>query len=205
MTTPEPTATTVARAAPEIRRILVRSAVTWSLIAAALMALGVFVPLIRMFGVVLALGSIAYIVYVVVYLRRALIEFGGGRYRAREVTTDVRFSASDAKLVIPIDDFLVPAQPGPALVVVGTSGRGLVEITAASFGKLTLEALVSDLLVHGAPIEHLTGRVTPAQFAQRFPGVLSFPAAHPSAFGWIVASVIASIGMALTAALGLLP
>jgi hypothetical protein len=205
MTTPEPTATTVARAAPAIRRTFIRTTLIMSLVAIALIVLGIFLPLTRIFGVPLALWSLAYLVYAVLYLHGALVEFGGGRYRVRGWPDDNRFSAADAALVLPIDEFVLPGQTGPALVVISTTGRRLVETTSATFGTATLEALVGDLLAHGVPIEHLTGRVKPAQFARRYPGVLSFPAAHPSAFGWIVASIAVAIGLPLTAALGLWP
>jgi hypothetical protein len=205
MTTHEPTPTTVARAAPAIRRTFIQTTVITSLVAIALIVLGIFVPLTRMFGVTLAVFSLAYLVYAVLYLHGALVEFGGGRYRVRGWPGDSRFSAADASLVVPIDEFVFPGQTGPALVVISATGRRLVETTSATFGTATLEALVGDLLAHGVPIEHLTGRVTPAQFTQRYPGVLSFPAAHPRAFSWIVAALAAVIGLALTAVLGLLP
>jgi len=192
MTTPAPTPTTTARAAPEIRRTLVRSAATTSLMVAALLVFSVFVPPIRLVAIVLAIASVAYIVFVVLYLRRALVEFGGGRYRVREVG-DTRFSAAEVALAVPIDEFPLPGQTGPALVLIGTARRRLAEITAASFGTDTLESLVRDLLAHGVPIDHLTGRVTPAQFAERHPRVLSFPTRRPIALNLIVGAILAAI------------
>ena len=186
MTTPAPTPVTTARTQPAIRRTLTVLAV-WSVVASVvLVAIGVFVPQVRLIGLVAVLASVAYAGYVALYVSRGLIEFGGGRYRVREAFTDVRFAAPDVRLVVPVDELALFMQGGPALVVLGTNGRTLAEVNADSFGRSTLEALVSDLIAHGAPLEHVTGRVTPAEFARRYPGALSWPARHMIALNVVI-------------------
>jgi hypothetical protein len=181
MTTPEQTPATTARAAHEIRKLLTRSMVNGALIAAILVVVGIFWPPVRLVSIAVSVAAIVNATYCVLYLRRALVEFGGGRYRVREATTDVSFSAADVALAIPVDDLAMPGQTGPALVIIGTDRRRLAEINAAGFGTPALEAFVSDLLAHGAEIDHLPGRVTPLEFARRHPDVLSWQARHPVA------------------------
>ena len=181
MTSPEPTPATTARATPEIRRLLSRSAAGVVIAGAIVLTVGIIWPPARPAGILAALASLAYAAYAIRYVRRALVEFGGGRYRIREALDDVTFTAPDVAVVVPVDELVLPGQAGPALVVIGTSGRRLAEINASGFGRATLEALANDLIAHGARLDPLTGRVTPAEFARRHPGVLSWSARHPLA------------------------
>ncbi len=172
MSTPEPAyATTIARAAPEVRRLLTRSMINLFLIAAIALMLSIIWPAMRLPGIALAIAAAVNVVYCVLYLRRALLEFGGGTYRAREATSDVTFTAADVALAVPVDEFVLPGQTGPALVVIGTQRRRLVETNAATFGKPVLEAFVSDLIAHGVKIDHLRGRVSPRAFDRHHPAV----------------------------------
>jgi hypothetical protein len=196
MTTP----TTTARATPEIRSLLLKPVVALALAAALTFAASFLWAPARLIGVVWVVVALAYAAYVLLYLRRAFVEFGGGHYRVREAGTDVRFSAADAALVVPIDELALPSQVGPALVVIGTTRRRLVEINALSFGKGTLEALASDLLEHGVPIDHLDGRWTTGRFDARHPGVLSWTARHTVAINVLAVVVLAVASVAVVVA-----
>lgn len=199
MTTPAATPTTTARAAPEIRRLLKRAMVNVALLAVTLVVLGFFWPPVRLVSAVVAAAAILNATYVMLYLRRALVEFGGGRYRVREAMTDVTFTAVDVARVVPIDELALPGQTSPALVIIGTERPRLVEINATSFGKPVLEAFVGDLLAHGAEVDHVRGRVTPREFARRYPGALSWQARHPVALmvllvtGLLVLTVVSAV------------
>jgi hypothetical protein len=180
MTTPAPTPVTTARAAPGIRTLLTRSAVAVVGLGLFFLILGQLCAPARLLGLVLAPAAAGYALYALLYLTRALVEFGGGTYRVREAASEVRFTIDDVDLVVPVDELAIPGQSSPALVVVGrTPRRRLAEINGASFGTAALEALASDLKDRGARLDHLTGRVTPAEFDRRHPGVLGLAARHP--------------------------
>ena len=180
-------APTVYRPTRRARTLVLVAYLPLLLLVAPFIVLTVFFPPALPMLVVFVLAALGGLVYGVRYALRARVEFGEGSYRQVFPLVERRFTVADIGKVIPIDALDYGLQSAAHLVVVDHDGRWLLLLNDQIVPREQMEFLVNEMIGRGAPLEHVPGRVTIAQFARTHPGALPYQLAHRVRFLLLVA------------------
>jgi hypothetical protein len=187
MTDVAPPAPTVFRATRRARLLVLLAYLPMLLLVVPFGILTALFPPVLPMLIVVLVAAVAAVVYGILSAVRTRVEFGDGAYRQVFALVDRRFTVADIGKVMPIEALDYGLQSAAHLVVVDRNGRRLLLLNDQIVPREQMEVLVNDMIGRGAPLEHVPGRVTIAQFARAHPGALPPQLAHRVRFLLLVA------------------
>ena len=126
---------------------------------------------------------------VLLYFRRARVEFGGGRYRVVDLLGRIRsFTATEIGTLVMVISLNSgsTAPPAPQLILTRPDGSKLLRLRGQTWEVEQFAALADDLIAHGVVNDAIVDPITTGQLRLRYPRVVGWWEAHPIAFGLIV-------------------
>ena len=126
---------------------------------------------------------------VLLYFRRARVEFGGGRYRVVDLLGRIRsFTATEIGTLVTVISLNSgsTAPPAPQLILTRPDGSRLLRLRGQTWEVEQFAALADDLIAHGVVNDAIVDPITTGQLRLRYPRVVGWWEAHPIAFGLIV-------------------
>jgi hypothetical protein len=126
---------------------------------------------------------------VLLYFRRARVEFGGGLYRVADLFGRIRsFTAGDVGTLVTVISLNSGsiAPPSPQLILTRPDGSKLLRLRGQTWEVAQFAVLADDLIAHGVALNAVTEPITTAQLRLRYPRVIGWWEAHPIAFGLIL-------------------
>ena len=126
---------------------------------------------------------------VLLYFRRARVEFGGGRYRVVDLLGRIRsFTTTEIGTLVTVISLNSgsTAPPAPQLILTRPDGSRLLRLRGQTWEVEQFAALADDLIAHGVVNDAIVDPITTGQLRLRYPRVVGWWEAHPIAFGLIV-------------------
>ena len=126
---------------------------------------------------------------VLLYFRRARVEFGGGRYRVVDLLGRIRsFTATEIGTLVMVISLNSgsTAPPAPQLILTRPDGSRLLRLRGQTWEVEQFAALADGLIAHGVVNDAIVDPITTGQLRLRYPRVVGWWEAHPIAFGLIV-------------------
>ena len=126
---------------------------------------------------------------VMLYFRRARVEFGGGQYRvANMFGRFTSFTAAEVGTLVTVVSLNSgsTAPPSAQLILTRRDGSTLLRLRGQTWEVEQFATLADDLITRGVLNDAITESITTAQLRLRYPKVIGWWEAHPIAFGLIV-------------------